>query len=497
MMSFLLLAKAGQIWAQVPTVTLFEPISGKVGETVQITGTGFTTAKSLTFNGVPAIFYTEGDTIIHTTIPEGALSGPIGVNNHIGAGASVASFSVAPFLTKLTPDRGLSGHTVVISGENLLNTTNVSFGEIEAVFTLISASQVSTVIPAGATNAPIKVMTTIGSTTSTNVFLVTGEPVIRSFTPTVASVGQSVTIDGGDFTGVTNVLFNGQPAASFALTALNQVQATIPATATTGLIKVQTPGGTATSTNNLITGAGPIVTGFSPSAGPSTKPVIISGTGFFNGGGAVTVKFNGVTVAATVTADNQIQTTVPASATTGPISVTRGTNTFITSSNFIVGAFPLITSVTPEVGFVGTRVVINGQNLNAVTKVRFGTVAATTVFHTADTQIQADVPAGATNALIYLENSTFTNSSPNIFIVNGTAPTIVNFQPVGGAPGSIVTLYGYNFANASAVRLNGQSVSYLVTATSGTNQIAVTLPTNATTGNFSVTSPSGTGNSTN
>lgn len=498
-MSFGLLIWAGSAMAQVPTGITFEPAFGKPGTSVKITGANFSTAKSVTFNSVAAIFYIESATVIRATVPEGALSGPIGVNNTSGAGASSTQFQVAPFLTKLTPDRGLSGSTVVITGENLVNTTNVSFGGISASFTPISANQISTTIPAGATNAPVTVKTTVGSATTTNDFLITGEPVIRSFTPTVASTGQIVIIDGGDFTGVTNVFFNGQAASGFAITAQNQVQALIPSTATTGPITVHTPGGVATSATNLITGAGPIVTGFSPSAGPVNKPVIITGTGFDNSVQAVSVKFNGTPITTGfVSADTQIQTAVPAGATTGPITVTKGTNVFITSSNFVVGSFPLITSVSPEIGSVNAQVVINGENLNAVTSVRFGSVPVTQIFHTADTQLQVFVPNGATNGLIYLANSTFTNSSPNVFTVNGTAPTIADFSPKSGPPGSLMTLYGYNFNNASAVKLNGVAVQgYKVTSIDGTNQISLTNSVSATTGAYSVTTAGGTGTSTN
>lgn len=498
-MSFGLLIWAGSAMAQVPTGITFEPASGKPGTSVKITGANFSTAKSVTFNSVAAIFYIESATVIRATVPEGALSGPIGVNNTTGAGASSGQFQVAPFLTKLTPDRGLSGHTVVIAGENLVNTTNVYFGGIAAAFTPISANQISTTIPAGATNAPVTVKTTVGSATTTNDFLITGAPIIRSFTPTVASTGQIVIIDGGDFTGVTNVFFNGQAASGFAITAQNQVQAQIPSTATTGPVTVHTPGGVATSATNLITGAGPIVTGFSPSAGPVNKQVIITGTGFDNSVQAVSVQFNGTPITAGfVSADTQIQTFVPAGATTGPIKVTKGTNVFITSSNFVVGAFPLITSVSPEIGSVNAQVIINGENLNSVTSVRFGSVPVSQIFHTADTQLQVFVPAGATNDFIYLSNSTFTNASPNIFVVSGSLPTIVDFQPRNGAPGSPVTLYGYNFNNTTAVKLNDQPVqSFQVTSISGTNQLAVTLPTDATSGVLSVTTANGTGTSTN
>ncbi len=495
MMSLALWCGSFSAWAQVPTVSAFTPATGKAGTSVKVTGTGFTTAKSLTFNTVQAVFFIESDTVIYTTVPEGALSGPIGVNNTTGAGASVALFTVAPRIGVLTPDRGLSGRTVVINGANLANTTNVYFGGIAAGFTPISDTQISATVPPGATNAPVTVLTTVGAAVTTNDFLITDVPIIRSFTPEVASVGTLVIIDGGDFTGVTNVLFNGQPATGFAITAQNQVQAQIPATATTGPIKVQTPGGEAVSTNNLITGAGPIITGFSPAAGPVGKRVTITGTGFT---GLNSVHFNtNAAISGGVTSDTLAFADVPAGATTGPIKFTKGTNVFITSSNFIVGAFPIITNFTPGNGTAGTQITIQGENLLSVTSVRFGSIPASFFQATADNLMFANVPANATNAPIYLANSSFTNASSTVFIVNGAAPTIVDFTPKSGPPGAIVTLYGYGFSGMSSVTLNGQAVAATVTSVSGTNQISATLPGDASTGTFAVTTPGGTGTSTN
>lgn len=482
--------------ATLPTVSSFTPATGKPGTSVKITGSNFSTAKNVSFNTVSAVFFIESATVIYATVPEGALTGPISVNNTSGGGASFASFTVAPRLDTLTPDRGLSGRKIVIGGANLANTTNVYFGGIAASFTVTSDTQINAFVPTGASNAPVKVMTTVGNAITTNDFLITGAPIIRSFTPTVASVGSIVVIDGGDFTGVTNVLFNGQAASGFAITAQNQLQAQIPATATVGRITVRTPGGEAISDMDLITGAGPIVTNFSPRGGPVGKLITITGTGFtginFSG-----IKFNNtVSTFGGATADNLIQVQVPSGATTGPIKLTKGTNTFITSSNFTVGAFPIITNVNPQIGSVNAQVTIQGENLSSVTSVRFGSKAAS-FFVVADSQITATVPSGATNAPIYVANSSFTNVSDVVFTVNGAAPTIVDFSPRNGSPGSIVTLYGYNFNNATAVKLNGQSVSYTVTSVSGTNQISTTLPGNATSGTFTVTTAGGTGTSTN
>jgi len=75
----------------------------------------------------------------------------------------------------------------------------------------------------------------------------------------------------------------------------------------------------------------PTITSFTPSSGRVGASVTISGANFM---GATAVTFNGSTAAFTVTSDTAIQTTVPAGATTGPLSVTTPAGTALSASNF-------------------------------------------------------------------------------------------------------------------------------------------------------------------
>ena len=66
------------IQALCPTITNLSPTSGLIGSSVTITGTNFTEVSGVKFsNGVLAAFNVVNDTTITTSVPSGAVSGPI------------------------------------------------------------------------------------------------------------------------------------------------------------------------------------------------------------------------------------------------------------------------------------------------------------------------------------------------------------------------------------------------------------------------------------
>jgi|ERR1039458_4053229 uncharacterized repeat protein (TIGR01451 family) len=73
-------------------------------------------------------------------------------------------------------------------------------------------------------------------------------------------------------------------------------------------------------------------------------------------------------------------------------------------------------------------------------------------------------------------------------------PVITGFSPTSGAVNDPVVITGTNFASASAVTFNGVSGTFTVNSAT---QITATVPTNATPGPISVTTPTGTALSSN
>ena len=78
-----------------PTVTSFTPTSGIVGDPVTLTGTNFTGATAVKFNGTTATFTVNSATSISTNVPSGATTGTISVTTPDGTGTSSTNFTVS------------------------------------------------------------------------------------------------------------------------------------------------------------------------------------------------------------------------------------------------------------------------------------------------------------------------------------------------------------------------------------------------------------------
>lgn len=154
-----------------PTVTKFSKSSGSPGQTITLTGTNFTGTTSVSFNGTEASsFNVVSATRISVVVPAGASSGVVSVTNAIGTNSSVRSFQVkyaSPSVRSFSPGSASVGDTVTITGRNFIGTTSVKFNGVEAAsFTVVSATTITAVVPAGATTGKITVANPSRSSTS-------------------------------------------------------------------------------------------------------------------------------------------------------------------------------------------------------------------------------------------------------------------------------------------------------------------------------------------
>ncbi len=230
-----------------PRIQALAPNPAPVGHTITISGVSFLETASVTFNGTSASFSIQSNDAITATVPAGATSGPVVVTNP--GGSDSEPFTVGPLLpvpeiTSFSPAAGAPGLLVTIRGIVLANTSSVTFGDVSGSFAATSDTQIVATVPPQALTGPIRVTASEGTATSSGSFIVA--PRITSFNPSIGFSGATITITGANFTGVTDVSFNGT-AAAFLVKSHVLLLALVPSSATSGPITVTNPGGSAVS----------------------------------------------------------------------------------------------------------------------------------------------------------------------------------------------------------------------------------------------------------
>ena len=299
-----------------PTVTGLAPSQGPVsgGTTVTITGTSFTDATKVLFNGVAVTtpFTVNSDTSITATSPPsttGSLVGAVTVQVTTPSGTSTNSLydlytytaDPAPAVTGLAPNQGpvSGGTTVTITGTSFTDATTVLFNGVANTtpFTVNSDTSITATSPPSTTGSfvgPVTVQVTTPFGTSTNslndLYTYTADPapIVTGLAPSHGPVsgGTTVTITGTSFTDATKVLFNGVANTTpFTINSDTSITATSPLSSLGTFIgpvavQVTTPFGTSASVPaDLFTYVGTPITGIGAITGtPQVGQVLTNGT---------------------------------------------------------------------------------------------------------------------------------------------------------------------------------------------------------------------------
>lgn len=163
---------ANSSWGAKPIINSLSPDNGMVGEKIRIFGSNFENIQGITFNGVLApVFFATAQNQVEVTIPAGALSGPISIQNPSGIGISADSFTVynpGPRPMSFTPESGLVGEVITIEGSHFSPSTRVVFNEnvIATQMEIRTEGELRVVVPDGATSGPVTLFDNLGSNTS-------------------------------------------------------------------------------------------------------------------------------------------------------------------------------------------------------------------------------------------------------------------------------------------------------------------------------------------
>jgi hypothetical protein len=309
------------------------------GTPVVLTGSGFTGATSVEFDGTPGTdFEVVDDTTITVTTPAGE-PGPaeVVVIDEAGGDSDPVDFTYlaeASAATSINPTEGteLGGTPVTISGSGFTGATAVAFdGTPGTAFTVVNDTTITVTTPA---HAPGLVEAIVIDAAGNSAPLDFTFLAIASAVDTIApdegteAGGTPVTLTGSGFTGATAVEFDGLPGTEFTVVDDTTITVTTPAhlPEVVGVVVVDAGGNSSpVDFEYLAVAAG--ATTIAPDTGTEAggTPVTITGTGFL---GATSVEFDGEPgTAFTVVDDTTITVTSPAgSSTTRPATATRSSS---------------------------------------------------------------------------------------------------------------------------------------------------------------------------
>jgi hypothetical protein len=376
----------------VPTISSFTPSSGGTGSTVTITGTNFTGATAVSVTFAPATTFTvvNSTTITATVPPNIPNPGRWRVTTPAGTAVSTDLFTpTAPIVSSFTPPSGPNNSTVTITGTNFTGTTSVSLYYVNAPFTVVNDTTITAQVPEGVPGpGKWRVNSPNGTGTSPTQFTPTA-PIVSGYTPSSGAEASTVTITGLNFTGATQVTLYFLPA-TFTVVNSTTITAQVPTEVPgPGRWRVTTPAGTGASATQFVPTA-PLVSGFTPSTGPSGTTVTISGSNF-TGATHVTLFFREATfvVVNPTTITAQVPADVPGP---GRWRITTPNGTGASATQFAPTS-PAVTGLSATSGPVGSTVTITGINFTGATQVSLYFVNATFTFVNSTT-ITATVPAG-------------------------------------------------------------------------------------------------------
>lgn len=482
-----------------PEITKIYPTSGKLGDSVTLTGRNFVNVSQVTFgsNYATATPNVKSETEIDVTVPPGAVTGAITVTTDAGQAISetfTVESSAAPTINSdgLDPTYGNTGTPVTITGTNFTGVTGATLGitKIPAL-RVISDTKMVVPVPANSSSGQIEVTNTEGTATSSQTFTIIDPPTINSnspFSPNNGTVGTPVTIYGTNFyEDEIFVAFSGTRATPVTVnSALTEIQAKVPAGASSGKITVTTLGGTAISSDAFTVNSSdaPNITGFLPSSGGAYQRVTISGSNFT---GTTSVKFTGNTETAKfiVNSDKELTVTVPNPnnnpTKSGPITVTNTEDSTTSGDSFTFYSAPTLNTLTITKGTKGTSVPLSGTNFTESASVHFNALSAEVSF-TSTTALTATVPDGATNGPIIVQTEGgVARSAENFDVESSGEPTITGFADPSASVAQVVTIGGTNFTGVTGVYFSGVSASASFTVTSDT-LLKATVPIGASTG---------------
>ena len=404
------------------------------------------------------------------------------------AGGMIADEAISPVaVTAISPSAGFVGDTATIAGNGFTGATSITLGGVSATITQVSDTQISIIVPQGASGDVVV-------TTSTGKGVLSGGFSYLTLTG-IASTPSSVTLTGNSPTQqllVQVILNDGSKRDISSQVTFSSTDSLTVSVSSAGLLTLNKSGSAAVTFNyggltgqTAITCIEPSIIGFSPPSALSEETLTINGTDLTK---TTSVTIGGASANFTVISPAQIIAIVPHSALSGAISVStpdgsatsKSGFTLLSVSNILATPSPLLlTPLTSRAQLSVNATLSDGSARNITSLGSYST--ANGLIATVSSSGLVSFAASGTTAI----NIAWRGASLQL-PVRSIKTTLASLTPTSGISGDKITLTGVDLDLVTSATLGGAAATLSGTPT---NNSLVVIVKDGATGNAVVTTP--------
>lgn len=357
----------------------------------------------------------------------------------------------SPLITGFSPAAGKFGDVIAIQGRNFSTAqeeNQVWLNGTPAPVTHATATVLHVLVPEGSTTGKLKVQTKDGASMSLNAYTVYQPPLISGFSPGEGVVGTVVKLQGNFLAaGALEYVKLGTLACEVVSTSQQELVVRIPVGALTESFRIQTKGGAAQSAAPFVIWHQPVISSLSKQTDRVGSVVEITGENFATAASRNTVLFGQAQAEVLQASTAALKVRVPAGAASGPVTLETPGGKATSAALFEVIPAPVLTSMAPAAGSVGTVVAVEGVHfltLGQRDTIYFGGVKAV-VLSSSETKFTVRVPRGAQTGKVQVAGIGGRAYSTTDFVVEDLAPQ----QAITVYPNPTTGTFTINFIRAN------------------------------------------------
>jgi hypothetical protein len=265
--------------SSLPAISNVSPAIGVIagGTTVTITGTDFSNVSAVRFGSVNATSFTVVSATEITAISPAETAGTGDITVVTANGTSTTNsadhftYGAVPAVTFITDNtndtttndsgtaNGAVGDNLTITGTGFTNASAVRFGSVNATsFTVVSATEITAVVPAGTGTDDVTVVTANGTSSTTSSDQFHYAPIVTNVTdtsdstnaPADGNAGDTVTITGTGFLPGSTVSFGSGNSATVTNVTATTITVTVPSIMEQSIVDVRVTDSNGTSAPN-------------------------------------------------------------------------------------------------------------------------------------------------------------------------------------------------------------------------------------------------------